>query len=148
MRGERRVPPRPAGAGDRGAGARDLRDLRRRGVRGRAGVRRDHPGVRGAVVTDESAIAALERLVAEERFGAHLTVVAGEGVGSRAVFGLEEGVVAGGLPPGLEAAVEDASVLIDREMPATLAYGDVEVFIEPIVDRKSTRLNSSHVKIS
>ena len=86
-------------------------------------------------MTDESAIAALERLVAEERFGAHLTVVAGEGVGSRAVFDLEEGVVAGGLPPGLEAAVEDASVLIDREMPATLAYGDVEVFIEPIVPR-------------
>ena len=86
-------------------------------------------------MTGESIVSALERLVAEERFGARLTVVSGEGLGKAAVLDLEDGLVAGELPPDAEVALDDAAVLVDREMPATLAYGDTEVFIEPVVPR-------------
>src|SRR5690606_41391523 len=83
----------------------------------------------------ESIVSALERLVAEERFGARLTVVSGEGLGKAAVLDLEDGLVAGELPPDAEVALDDAAVLVDRERPATLAYGDTEALIEPVLSR-------------
>lgn len=83
-----------------------------------------------------STVDALERIVAEERFGARLAVVAGESVGATAVMEIDQGVVAGGLPDAVAAdAVADARVLIDRETPATLSYGDTDVFVEPLVPR-------------
>lgn len=79
---------------------------------------------------------ALERIVAEERFGAKVTVVAGDHVGAAAVVEADAGVVAGGLPPGVaDDVLGDVGVLIDRETPATLSYGEVDVFIEPLVPR-------------
>lgn len=85
-------------------------------------------------MTESSVIDALERIIAEERFGARLTVVAGDRAG--AVLDLEKGVVAGELPATVaEAAVADAAVLIDRETAATLSYGDVDVFVEPLIPR-------------
>lgn len=81
-------------------------------------------------------IDAVRRLAEEERFGARLTVVAGPGRGTSAVLDLEEGIVAGSLPPELaNVAVADARVLVEREMPATLTYGNRDVFIEPVVPR-------------
>lgn len=85
-------------------------------------------------MTDEPA--ALERLIDDERFGARLTVVAGDGVGASAVFDAEEGIVAGTLPEEIRRpAIEDALTLIDRETALTVGYGDREVFIEPVVPR-------------
>lgn len=83
-----------------------------------------------------STVDALERMLAEERFGARLTVVAGESVGASAVMDSDDGLVAGSLPEEVAApALADARVLIDRETPATLTYGDDDVFIEPLVPR-------------
>lgn len=88
--------------------------------------------VSGAATTAD----ALERILTEERFGARLTVVAGESVGAAAVIEVEQGLVAGNLPAAVQAeAVADARVLIEREVPATLTYGDTDVFIEPVVPR-------------
>lgn len=79
---------------------------------------------------------ALERIMAEERFGARLTVVAGDSVGRNAVMEADDGIVAGSLPAEVMAdAVADARVLVDRETPATLSYGAIDVFIEPLVPR-------------
>jgi len=79
---------------------------------------------------------ALSRLIEEEEFGARLTVISGDAAGASAVMSVEAGLVAGSLPGKVvRPAVEDALELIDRETPATVAYGDVEVFIEPVVPR-------------
>ncbi|MFP3913736.1 MAG: XdhC family protein [Actinomycetota bacterium] len=83
-----------------------------------------------------STLEALQRIVDEERFGARLTVVAGEGIGMSAVVDSEQGLMAGHLPAAArEHAQADAAVLIDREVSATLSYGDTDVFIEPVVPR-------------
>lgn len=79
---------------------------------------------------------AAQSVIEREQFGALLTVVVGEEAGRSAVFELGSGVVAGSLPPGLEEPLTaDAAALVEREMSATLGYGDTEVFIEPIVPR-------------
>lgn len=79
---------------------------------------------------------AVERLIADERFGARLTVVAGEPVGARAVTDVENGLVAGDLPSSIrDSVLADAAVLVDREMAATLSYDGVDVFIEPLIPR-------------
>jgi xanthine dehydrogenase accessory factor len=79
---------------------------------------------------------ALAGLVEGEEFGARATVVAGSVPGTDCVFDGEARVLAGSLPDEWADAIRaDALVLIDRETPATLAYGEIEVFIEPIVPR-------------
>lgn len=86
-------------------------------------------------MTDE-VLAAAGKLVDSERAGARLTVVAGQGVGTGAVFDRDDGLVAGALPSSIaEDVIEDARVLIDRESALALTYAGVDVFIEPIVPR-------------
>lgn len=78
-------------------------------------------------------IEAIRRLVAEERLGAVATVVAGPGIGTKAVIDFDDGYVAGELPPAIAADVlADARQLAEHEQSRTLAYGDVEVFIETV----------------
>lgn len=75
-------------------------------------------------------------LIDRERFGARVTVVSGPGLGTSAVVDLDHGVVAGSLPSGsVTEILADVAELVEREIPATLGYGEVEVFIEPIVPR-------------
>ena len=84
----------------------------------------------------EHVLAAAARLIEEERFGATLTVVAGPRLGLTAAMDVERGLVAGALPDELaSSALTDATTLVDRETPATVAYDGVEVFIDPIVPR-------------
>lgn len=81
-------------------------------------------------------LTALADLVAGEGFGARATVVAGPAPGTSAVLDGSGKLIAGSLPAACADAVRaDARVLIEREMPATLAYDDTEVFIEPVVPR-------------
>jgi xanthine dehydrogenase accessory factor len=80
-----------------------------------------------------SVVAAMARLVEEERLGATATVVDGPGVGTKAVIDAEHGVVAGSLPDEVVADVlEDAAALMDHEQSRTLVYGDREVYIETV----------------
>ncbi len=76
---------------------------------------------------------ALARLEAEERLGAAATVVAGPGIGSKAVIDAADGIVAGGIPEDLVTDVlADAAQLMDHEQSRTLDYGDRSVFIETV----------------
>ena len=76
---------------------------------------------------------ALRDLVAAERLGATATVVQGPGVGTKAVIDVDRGMIAGELPPGIEADVlSDATQLMTNEQSRTLEYGDREVYIETL----------------
>jgi xanthine dehydrogenase accessory factor len=78
-------------------------------------------------------IAATKKLLADERLGAVATVVAGEGIGSKAVIDYENGVIAGSLPDSLAGdVIADAKELMEREQSRTLSYGDASVFIESV----------------
>lgn len=78
-------------------------------------------------------IEAVERLIAEERLGAVATVVAGPGLGAKAVIDYDGGYIAGALPDGIAADVQsDAGALMEREQNRTLSYGETEVFIETV----------------
>lgn len=79
---------------------------------------------------------ACREILAEERLGARATVVAGPDVGRSAVFAAGEGLVAGGLDPGIApAAAADAEILMGREKNATVSYGDHDVFFEILAPR-------------
>lgn len=79
---------------------------------------------------------AARALVDRERLGARLVTVSGGHLGWSAVVDREKGLVAGGLPDEIaEPAVADAMVLMDREQSATLAFGDVEVFVDVLAPR-------------
>lgn len=81
-------------------------------------------------------LSAVAELIDRERFGARVTVVSGPGLGASATVDLEDGVMVGELPARVGPEIlADVAQLVDREAPATLGYGDVEVFIEPIVPR-------------
>ena len=78
-------------------------------------------------------IEAIERLVAEERLGAVATVVAGPGLGAKAVIDYDGGYVAGALPDEIAGDVRaDAGALMEREQHRTLSYGETDVFIETV----------------
>jgi xanthine dehydrogenase accessory factor len=72
-------------------------------------------------------------LMQEERLGAVITVVAGDGIGSKAVVDYEDGVISGGLPGSVaDDIMRDAAELMIREQSRTLSYGDISAFIETI----------------
>ncbi len=76
-------------------------------------------------------IEATKDLLDRERLGAVATVVAGDGLGAKAVVDYEDGVVAGSLPDQVSADVlSDAHELMEREQSKTLSYGDTTVFVE------------------
>ncbi len=76
-------------------------------------------------------IEAIKSLMAAERLGAVATVVAGGGIGAKAVIDFEDGVVAGALPDWVAVdALGDARELMEREQSRTLTYGETSVFIE------------------
>lgn len=76
---------------------------------------------------------AIRALVAEERLGATVTVVAGPDLGTRAVIDAEQGLVAGRIPePVAVDVLSDATQLMVHEQSRTLAYGDREVYIETL----------------
>ncbi len=78
-----------------------------------------------------SYIEATKKLLEEERLGAVATVVVGVGIGDKAVFDYETGLVAGALPaPVAGDVLGDAKALMEREQSKTLTYGDTTVFIE------------------
>jgi xanthine dehydrogenase accessory factor len=87
-------------------------------------------------MTSDAVLAAARRLLDDERLGARATVVAGAAVGQSMVIGHEEGVVEGSIAgASLDDVVSDARVLMEREHPATVAYGEEEVFIEVLAPR-------------
>lgn len=87
------------------------------------------------MVTD-AVLAAVEELVQSERSGARLTIVSGPRAGEGAVIDMDDGLVAGEVPPEIAHDVTaDALLLIDRESALTLTYQEMDVFIEPIVPR-------------
>lgn len=87
-------------------------------------------------MVDPDQVGALTGLVEDEAFGARATVVAGTDAGMGCVLDGEAQLLAGSLPKEWADVIRaDARVLIDRETPATLAYGEIEVFVEPIVPR-------------
>ncbi|NND85397.1 MAG: XdhC family protein [Acidimicrobiia bacterium] len=76
---------------------------------------------------------AAERLVAEERFGAVVTVLSGDAIGTKAVVDENGSVLAGSLPPALaESAIADAVQLIRAERSRAVSYEDGDVFIEAL----------------
>jgi len=81
-------------------------------------------------------LAAVRRLVEEERLGALATVVEGPAAGEHAVFDAEAGLVAGRLPAEIVADVSaDAGALMAIEQKRSGWYGDHRVFIETIAPR-------------
>lgn len=80
-----------------------------------------------------SPLRAVRRLVEEERLGAVVTVVDGPAAGMKGVVDRTEGVIAGGIPPGIvDDVVADAIDLMDREQSRTLTYGDRQIYIETV----------------
>ncbi len=78
-------------------------------------------------------LAAVRALVADERLGAVVTIVAGPDTGAKAVIDAETGYVAGGLPSDVAGDVlADAQELMAHEQNRTLEYGAREAFIETI----------------
>jgi xanthine dehydrogenase accessory factor len=76
-------------------------------------------------------IEAAKRLLEEERLGAVATVVAGGGVGQKAVIDYDDGITVGSLPESIVGdALGDARALMEREQSKTLSYGDTTVFFE------------------
>ncbi len=73
----------------------------------------------------------VKKLLAEESLGAVATVVAGDGVGAKAVIEFDAGYIDGSLPGDVSSDVlADARELMEREQSRTLTYGDRSVFIE------------------
>ena len=78
-------------------------------------------------------IEAIEGLIAGERLGAVATVVAGPGLGSKAVIDFDAGYIAGELPSRVAGdALADARTLMEHEQNRTLRYDDTDVFIETV----------------
>lgn len=81
-------------------------------------------------------LAAVRRLIDEERLGLLATVVEGPAAGDHAVFDAEDGVVAGSLPAAiLDAVAADAGALMATERTRSEWYGDHRVFLETIAPR-------------
>jgi xanthine dehydrogenase accessory factor len=80
-----------------------------------------------------SVIEAGRALVAGERLGALVKVVAGPRLGADAVVDAEHGFVAGELPDSIrDDVLADAAALMAREQSRTLEYGEAKVYIETV----------------
>ena len=80
-----------------------------------------------------SLIEAGRALVAEERLGAVVKVVAGPDLGAGAVVDADRGYVAGELPDSVrDDVLADAAALMAHEQSRTLEYGDTKVYIETV----------------
>jgi xanthine dehydrogenase accessory factor len=86
------------------------------------------------VVTDPI-LDAVTQLTEEDKRGAVVTVIAGEGQGSKAVLDGKGSVIAGAIPAALASVARDAATLMAREQSVTLGYPDAEVFFEVLVPR-------------
>jgi xanthine dehydrogenase accessory factor len=87
-------------------------------------------------VVSADVLAATEKLVEGDRRGAVVTVIAGQGSGSKAVVDDSGAVIAGELPAdSSESLLADAMSLMAREQSATLGYGATEVFFEVLIPR-------------
>lgn len=76
---------------------------------------------------------AIERLVAEERFGAVITVLSEEHRGAKVVIAADGTLLAGSLPESVSAnAVADAQDLMRREQSKAIDYEGGEVFVEVV----------------
>ncbi len=82
------------------------------------------------------AIDATRQLIDEDALGVVVTVISGEGAGSKAVLDHTGDVLTGSLPVRtLEMARADALALMAREKSATLGYEESELFFEVIAPR-------------
>ena len=87
-------------------------------------------------MTTDAVLRAARQVLEDEALGARATVVSGDTVGESVVIRHDEGVVEGSLSGApVDDVVFDARVLMEREHPATVAYGDEEVFIEVLAPR-------------
>ena len=94
-------------------------------------MRRDDSGLHREMVS--GVLEAVRGLVDQERLGAVLTIVSGEGIGTKAVLDAEKGYVAGELPFEIaEDVLADAIQLMRHEQSRTLTYEGREVFIETV----------------
>ncbi|HLF61148.1 MAG TPA: XdhC family protein [Acidimicrobiia bacterium] len=79
---------------------------------------------------------ALTQLTEQDRRGAVVTVIAGDGLGSKALLDGDGSVIAGAIPEALAETVPgDALTLMAREQSVTLGYEDTEVFFEMLAPR-------------
>ncbi len=79
----------------------------------------------------KTVLAAVRQLETREEIGAVITVVAGPGVGAKAVVDSTPNLIAGAIPEAVAADVlADAVSLMDHEQSRTLSYGDHQMFIE------------------
>src|SRR5690625_1098226 len=139
-----------------------VRDLRNRGVSRVVMLSGDHPSVVTHVAKELGIDEAYGGLMPDDKY-AHVDAVlgkgevvgfAGDGVNDAPVIALADvGIAMGGV--GSDASVETADVVIQTDQPSKIARGiDIARYTHRVVwqniilDRKSTRLNSSHVAIS
>jgi len=79
---------------------------------------------------------AVTQLTEQDRRGAVVTVIAGDGLGSKALLDGDGSVIAGAIPEALAETVPgDALTLMAREQSVTLGYEDTEVFFEMLAPR-------------
>jgi len=76
---------------------------------------------------------AIRYLSADEVLGSSATVVAGPGIGARAIVESGAGYIAGALPDDIaDDVLADADALAEHEQSRTLDYGERRVFIETL----------------
>lgn len=79
---------------------------------------------------------AITQLTEKDQRGAVVTVLAGEGQGTKAVLDALGTVVAGSIPvPFADSVTADSVSLMAREQTVSLGYGDTEVFFEMLAPR-------------
>jgi xanthine dehydrogenase accessory factor len=84
-------------------------------------------------VVTSAALDATRQLIDQDALGVVITVISGNGSGSKAVLDQSGDVMTGSLPDGiLEVARSDAMSLMARERSATLGYQGAELFFEVI----------------
>ncbi len=83
-------------------------------------------------------IGAIENLVAEDHFGCVVTVIDGEGAGTKAILDEDSRLLAGAIPEALKDAIRhDALALMSQERSAAVGYDGIEVFFEVVAPRPS-----------